>query len=247
MATSLEALCAALRAIQSDFDKVMNHLMESAVALQRSGQSASMLSGGAAGSAPTSMALVRAFEFASGQCEQAAMRLSGASIEIDRFISATWTGGVGGGVAAGQTPTTRPSNSALPEMLPGVPLASNAEAVSLDLVEVSNDLFKAEQRASYAESDLEWAASTFRDVVLPHVLAGGTRDELRERDRAAGNVVGLRRLEGAWEVYLGDDIPAVTVDGSGRIVSVNNGRHRILAAKRVGLPWIPMRVYRTKQ
>lgn len=118
----------------------------------------------------------------------------------------------------------------------------NLERVALSSVSVPRDLFEREPaKGSATLEDMMWAAATFREVVIPHLMRGGTRDQLREMDRAAGNEVGLRRLEGAWEVYLGDDTPKVDRSADGGI-NVTTGRHRILAAQLVGLSWLPMRV-----
>lgn len=128
-------------------------------------------------------------------------------------------------------------------IIAGLELASDVLRVRVNEAPIRSDLFEVEPaKGGTTKEDMIWAAVTFRDVVLPHIARGGTRDELREIDLAEGNSPGLRRLEGAWEVYLGNDIPRVTLDATGQIVDIDWGRHRILAAQLAGLSWIPMRV-----
>ena len=121
-------------------------------------------------------------------------------------------------------------------------LGAEIKPVRLDRVKIQGDLFETEPAKGRAsKSDMIWAAKTFRDIVLPHIAQGGTRDELAALDREEGHTW-FRRLAGAWDVYLGADLPNVEMAPNGSVTLVIGGRHRTLAAQLAGLTWIPMRV-----
>lgn len=165
-------------------------------------------------------------------------------------VSASTGGGTSPSTRSDSAPTDPSTGStvralgsvAVGAFMLGHDFGTDVRRVTLAAVEVPPDLFTTEPSDGYTADDLMWAATTFRDAVVPHLARGGTREDLREMDHASGNFVGLRRLEGAWEVYLGTSMVDVDVDSSGQIVSFNNGRHRTLAAQMAGLSWIPMRV-----
>ncbi len=175
--------------------------------------------------------------------------LEGVGPPPDDFIEASGPNGATAGGAIGapasQSELAAPASSlsGRRNVVAGLELAPDVRRVRVFGAPVRPDLFEVEPaKGGASKEDMLWAAVTFRDVVLPHIARGGTKDELREIDLAEGNSPGFRRLEGAWEVYLGNDIPRVALDASGQIVDIGYGRHRILAAKLAGLSWIPMRV-----
>ncbi len=168
----------------------------------------------------------------------------------DSQLSPAPSGGVGGGTTAGATSANSGETGAPPSrggtnVIAGLALGDGVERVRLDGVSVREDLFEVEPaKGGASEGDMIWAAETFRDTVIPHAARGGTRDELAELDDAEGRAGSFRQRGGAWDVYLGSDMPQVAMSPDGTVVDVGSGRHRILAAKRAGLSWLPMRVHR---
>lgn len=154
----------------------------------------------------------------------------------------TGDGPVAGAAAGGDDELNRDGPSAGNSVIAGLALPNNVRRVSVRTEAVSDSIFELEPAKGATREDMVWAAETFRDVILPHVARGGTREELRQLDHDSGKYTGMRRLEGAWEVYLGDDMPKVLLDERGDVADVIGGRHRIAAARAAGLGWIPMRV-----
>lgn len=91
-----------------------------------------------------------------------------------------------------------------------------------------------------APSDMEWAHSAFLDVVLPTLAAGGTLDDLRERDLREGRQ-GDRSCSQTFTGFL-RDASAITLDRRGDRFEVGNGFHRIWTARRLGLSAVPAKV-----
>lgn len=82
------------------------------------------------------------------------------------------------------------------------------------------------------------------EVVLPWVRAGAVKDDFYALDRAIGNDDGTGRNERSftrtYELFFGTNPIKVdrTTDGS---ASITDGRHRIYAAKELGITSLPVR------
>lgn len=145
-------------------------------------------------------------------------------------------GPVESGVRAGGSPGASASGSA------SLSFGNGLSRLPLARLHLDPDLFEKEPPDGVTKEDMIWAAQTFKDVVLPHAARGGTQDELTAIDSENGHFVGLRRLSGVWDTYLGADATTVDMDGTGNVTHIHGGRHRALAAQIVGLTWVPGRV-----
>lgn len=87
--------------------------------------------------------------------------------------------------------------------------------------------------------DMVWAATTFKEVILPGIARGLGSEDFARMDLEQGNE-GFRRLGGAHDLYWRDP-PVLCRDSSGTL-SFTHGRHRAEAARRAGLTWIPAKL-----
>lgn len=88
----------------------------------------------------------------------------------------------------------------------------------------------------YTAEDLAWAHTAFIRVVLPTLQAGGSLDDLRDRDQREGRV-GTRSYADTYAGFLGGDaIRLAPTDGR---FTVENGYHRIWVARQLGLDHLP--------
>jgi uncharacterized ParB-like nuclease family protein len=91
-------------------------------------------------------------------------------------------------------------------------------------------------------SDFLWAVDRWDTVVAPAVARGATRETFAQLDADAG-APDRRRLAAVYDLFLGSDPIDVCVDAAGR-TSVNSGRHRLDAARTLGVRTLPARVRR---
>jgi hypothetical protein len=185
---------------------------------------------------------------ASGQAE---LRALGADIELYA------AGGVGGaGPAAGGGlrlggPGPAPSGSPGAGGAAGAPgpggLAAALATQGLELVDVdrpdcSDNPIRAWDKGGASITDYRWAVETWETHVAGMVAAGSTHDDLEALDRQSG-ATGFRRLAGVWDFFLGSEPITLDEDASGtqRVVS---GRHRLEAARQLGVTHLPARVHR---
>ncbi|MCQ3812109.1 MAG: hypothetical protein KTV68_16315 [Acidimicrobiia bacterium] len=91
------------------------------------------------------------------------------------------------------------------------------------------------------EEDIIWAAETFISVVVPHILGGGTKQELVCIDSRNGNSQPLRQFAPIWDLYLHcTEMPFAVFDEDACRIALNSGRHRTRAAQVVGIETLPM-------
>jgi ParB-like chromosome segregation protein Spo0J len=93
-------------------------------------------------------------------------------------------------------------------------------------------------RGGLTKADYRWALETWGNVVAPGVNSGMTRDDFDARDQAR-HAVATRKSAAAYDMFLGSDPIRVDrlADGSH---SVTGGRHRIEAARELGITSLPM-------
>ena len=92
--------------------------------------------------------------------------------------------------------------------------------------------------------DVAWVVERWDSVVSRVVARGGSPEELQARDERDGMLGTRRRLAGVWETFLGTEPIRIEVrtDGS---VHVLDGRHRIEAARRLGVAKLPAQIVRS--
>lgn len=120
--------------------------------------------------------------------------------------------------------------------------AFGLENVSLGKVDFSdNPVEGAYGKGGASLTDYRWAVETWATVVGPGVAAGLGREAFEERDSREGRV-GLRRLGGVYDLFLGDDriVYSRRPDGS---LDVINGRHRIEVARSLGIEQLPGKIH----
>lgn len=89
-------------------------------------------------------------------------------------------------------------------------------------------------------SDYLWATETWSDVVSPGLSRGKTREDFAKRD-AERNAPALRRTADVLDLFTGDSSIVLSRRSDGSL-DVINGRHRIEAAKELGIPSLPARI-----
>jgi hypothetical protein len=148
---------------------------------------------------------------------------------LDAYLS-------GGGSGAAVPAATVPSGG-LATRLAGLGL----QEIDLSLVDFSgNPIAEPFGRGGLTITDYRWAAETWHTVVRPGVAAGLTRDDFAARDAERG-ARPPRSVAGVYDVFLGGDAIHVSrLPGGGW--DVCGGRHRIEAARQLGLTTLPMRV-----
>jgi hypothetical protein len=104
-----------------------------------------------------------------------------------------------------------------------------------------NPILDGFRRGGAELSDYRWAVETWETIVRPGVLAGQTREDFARRDAERGRHSGLRRTAGVYDLFLGSDPIHFSrrADGS---LSVDNGRHRVEAARQLGITHLPGRL-----
>lgn len=93
----------------------------------------------------------------------------------------------------------------------------------------------------YTKEDILWAAETFKSIVVPHILKGGTRQQFASCDSKHDNSERLRKIAPIWDLYLkGTEIPLITLKDDTGQIAIEFGRHRTRAAQVVGIRSLPM-------
>jgi hypothetical protein len=88
-------------------------------------------------------------------------------------------------------------------------------------------------------SDYDWLVGRFDDTVRPGVEAGMSRDDFAALD---GGKDDRRRLAPVYDTMYGDRSPVrVSGGGSGGAMKIEAGRHRVDAARRLGVTSLPIR------
>jgi hypothetical protein len=90
-------------------------------------------------------------------------------------------------------------------------------------------------------ADYVWAVQAWDSVVRPSVAGGATREDFERRD-SERDAPAFRRLADVYDLFLGESDRIVLSRGSDGILTVTNGRHRIEAARRVGVTSLPAKV-----
>ena len=91
--------------------------------------------------------------------------------------------------------------------------------------------------------DMLWAAGVFKNILVPFILSGGTKQQLTMLDDLERSPDRLRRFTGAWDQYLGGRLNIPFVGLQDGIPKLSSGRYRTSAAQIVGIKTLPMWTY----
>lgn len=89
--------------------------------------------------------------------------------------------------------------------------------------------------------DYRWAVETWEGVVRAGVGRGLKRDDFAARDEARG-AAPMRRTADVYDLFLGDTDRIVLSKRADGTYDVVNGRHRVEAARQLGINSLPARV-----
>jgi hypothetical protein len=134
--------------------------------------------------------------------------------------------------------TSGESTRAPSEWLNGTGL-TEVDLASVDFGD--NPIVGAFGRGDATRADYRWAVQTWDDVVRPGVMEGMTRADFEDRD-ALYAAPALRRSATVYDLFLGDsDRLRLSRRPDGRF-DVTNGRHRVHAARELGIRSLPGQV-----
>lgn len=123
----------------------------------------------------------------------------------------------------------------------GSSLPDGLTEVDIDEIDYSDNPIIAEAGKGGAKhSDYVWATETWVKVVAPGMARGQNREDFVHRD-AARNAPPLRRTADVFDLFTGDSRIVLARRGDGTM-DVINGRHRIEAARELGIQWLPARI-----
>jgi hypothetical protein len=130
-------------------------------------------------------------------------------------------------------------------------LAAALAAHGLELVDVQLPDYSGNPKLTWSKgdatiADYRWAVETWDTQVAGMVARGLTHDDLVRLDQERG-ATGFRRLAGVWDLFLGSDPVVVEEDASGALGGVPSGRHRLEAARQLGVTHLPARVDRPRR
>lgn len=170
-------------------------------------------------------ALLGAIQSAQGQAENAASAARQVKAEGVAWADHLAKGGSGGGSGGSAHGSS------------GGPADSRGRLQDLDLsaVDFSDNPITDDGRGGATMDDYRWAAATWDTKVRPGLESGMTRDDFAAID-AANGYPPLRRLADVHDMFLGSD--PIHVSGG----EVIGGRHRIQAARDVGITHLPARI-----
>jgi hypothetical protein len=126
-------------------------------------------------------------------------------------------------------------------------VASALQTHGLELVDVDAPDYRdnpAVGPSHVPEADVRWAVDRWDTQVSHQVGRGATHDDLEALDRASG-ASGHRRLAGVWDTFIADPI-VLDEDDAGRLTVVS-GRHRLEAARQLGVARLPARIRRRRR
>lgn len=155
---------------------------------------------------------------------------------VDRYTAdGKLIGGLGGTAITGAT-------SAAPS--PGGSLDAALSERGMELVDVAAAAYTDNPVLDFnhgaGPSDYRWLVEKWDSVIGPGVAAGMTREDFEAMDNASGNK-DMRRLAVGYDMMLGSEAIVLDrlPDGSFDVVS---GRHRLDAAKELGIRHLPAKV-----
>lgn len=226
MTSDLERIAEAVRHLADAKGQVRPYLTRAAEDARRT--ASSVPSG-----VPSATATTACLHQASVSLQRVVMLLESFADDAARFADGLAGGGASASVASAQAGGSATATSRLPE----VTLPAGFSAVALDdIEEIDPNL---EYQKGYSEADLAWAVNALHDVVVPGIQNGLTLSDFRDMDMQL-NQWGTRSYADTYSGFFGD--ASIVLDrGEGERSSVSNGRHRIQAARRAGLTWLPAR------
>lgn len=125
----------------------------------------------------------------------------------------------------------------------GASLPGDLTDVDLEEIDYSgNPVIGDSGKGGATRADYAWATETWANVVAPGIARGQTRQDFAERD-GARNAPPLRRTADVYDLFTGDSRIVLSRRGDGSL-DVVNGRHRIEAARDLGIQSLPARIIR---
>lgn len=116
------------------------------------------------------------------------------------------------------------------------------EEIGLDQVEVERGVLESGGKGGAVAKDYLWACSAWESEVRPKLAEGCKREYFEEVD-SSKNAAELRKLAFVYDLFLGGD-RIVLSEGADGVFTITNGRHRLEAAKILGIERLPARVLR---
>ena len=117
--------------------------------------------------------------------------------------------------------------------------AMGLQEVELDRIDFSDNPVVDGGRGGASLVDYRWAAETWESTVKPGLATGMTRDDFAARD-AARDAQPLRRTADVYDMFVGSDAIRLSLRPNGTW-DVIGGRHRIEAARQLGIRSLPAR------
>lgn len=223
MASDLERLADAVRALADPGGSVRPHVARASVAATR-------LSGSTPGGVPSAMAAASSFQAAGASLARASQALDAFARDAERFAaSLAGHGEAGGSTRAPDRAGVGGTRAALPDGFTMVPLSA------LEDVEIDG------WKHDVTPDDLAWGMQALTDVVLPGMARGLTIADFREMD-AELDQVGNRSFADTYTGFFGSNDCLMLSPGASGKFHPENGRHRILVARQHGLTSLPAKV-----
>lgn len=221
MASELERLADAVRALASPGGSVRPHVARASVQATR-------LSASVPGGVPSATSVTSALQAAGATLAQASALLDTFANDAERFAASLSGGGSGAGVnkaVAGESV----SPSGLPEGFAMVPVS--------DIEDVEDVEFKMDT----SPDDLAWGMRALNDVIMPGISRGMTRDDFQQQDSDLGQR-GSRSYTDTYTGFFGENECMTLAPGADGKWHPENGRHRVLVARRYGFTALPCRL-----
>lgn len=177
----------------------------------------------------------------SGTAGRAQVELANLSADIELYAAGSGGGSVAtGGASGGSSSAASASDSQMDAKLK----ARDLELVDVQATDLDDNPIRSWEERDATVADHRWAAEMWDTQVSPAFAQGATREELELWD-SQRSASGYRRLAGVWDMFLED--PIVLDEGPSGRLSVTSGRHRLEAARQLGVRHLPARVRRSRR
>jgi hypothetical protein len=151
----------------------------------------------------------------------------------------SWSGGSGyPGPSASDGPGDALNGATAVGLCPIAGAPREFAELPLDIIDDEGGVTGPESfQKGYSPDDLAWAFQALHEVVAPAMAEGMGADYFADRDRVEGRM-GCRSYADTYSGFFGGDAIRVSQRPDGRW-EVENGRHRIWVARRMGLDAVP--------